>query len=151
VGRVRVGPNRAIANVFAIDIEDDEALGSANVLGGTSLLAMDWTLRHYNADDANKHQDLSNIHYLTRRIEPKSLKVNRNRRGQPRRLLLWILDYFHIGGRSSSDLGISLKHMNQSRHLVPSLLSIRSWAVPQEPGGGTITSSPGCQSAGVAT
>ena len=46
--------------------------------------------------------------------------------GQPRRLLLWILNYFHIGGRSSSDFGISLKHMNQSRHLVPSLLSTRS-------------------------
>ena len=32
VGRVRVGPNRAIANVFAIDIEDDEALGSAKMM-----------------------------------------------------------------------------------------------------------------------
>ena len=28
-----------------------------------------------------------------------------------------LTNYFHIGGRSSSDLGISFRHMNQSRHL----------------------------------
>ena len=43
------------------------------------------------------------------------------------------------------------KHMNQSRQYWSSdWLSIRSLAVPQEPAVGTITSSPGLQSAGVA-
>jgi hypothetical protein len=32
VGRERVAPNRAIANVFAIDIEDDETSGSAKMM-----------------------------------------------------------------------------------------------------------------------
>jgi hypothetical protein len=44
-----------------------------------------------------------------------------------------------------------LKHMNQSRQYLPSSLpSTLSFATPQEPGGGIITSSPGCQFAGVA-
>jgi hypothetical protein len=57
-----------------------------------------------------------------------------------------------IGGSSSWSFGTFLKHMNQSRHVTPSSLPCtRSSAVPHDPAGGTITSSPGCQSAGVAT
>ena len=45
-----------------------------------------------------------------------------------------------------------LKHMNQSRQYVSSLdASTRSFAAPHDPAGGIITSSPGLQSAGVAT
>ena len=45
-----------------------------------------------------------------------------------------------------------LKHMNQSRQYWSSeLFSMRSFAVPQLPAVGTMTSSPGLQSAGVAT
>ena len=45
-----------------------------------------------------------------------------------------------------------LKQRNQSTQRIEgSVDSTRSFAAPQDPGGGTITSSPGCQSAGVAT
>lgn len=48
--------------------------------------------------------------------------------------------------------GSFFKQRNQSRHLMSgSLLAMRSLATPQDPGGGTMTSSPGCQFAGVAT
>src|SRR4030043_1192355 len=44
-----------------------------------------------------------------------------------------------------------LKQMNQSRqYIFGSLVSIRCLATPHDPGGGIITSSPGCQFAGVA-
>ena len=48
-------------------------------------------------------------------------------------------------------LASGLKQRNQSRHLMPSsLVSTRSFAVPQDPGAGMMTSSPGFQLAGVA-
>jgi len=43
-----------------------------------------------------------------------------------------------------------LVQKNQSERVISSLLSIIFLATPQEPAVGTITSSPGCQSAGVA-
>ena len=53
---------------------------------------------------------------------------------------------------SISSAGISLVQKNQSSQCSPaSCPDIRSAAVPQEPAGGTITGSPGLQSAGVAT
>ena len=58
----------------------------------------------------------------------------------------------HIGGNFRADLGNRFRQRNQSRQCVSSAgLVMRSCATPHEPGGGTITSSPGCQSAGVAT
>lgn len=48
--------------------------------------------------------------------------------------------------------GSFLKQRNQSTHrTVGSATDIRSFAAPQDPGGGTITSSPGVHTAGVAT
>ena len=53
---------------------------------------------------------------------------------------------------SISSAGISLVQKNQSSQCSPaSCPDIRSAAVPQVPAGGTITGSPGLQSAGVAT
>ena len=62
------------------------------------------------------------------------------------------LESVHIGGSFRADLGNRFRQRNQSRQWVSSAgFVIRSCATPHEPGGGTITSSPGCQSAGVAT
>ena len=52
---------------------------------------------------------------------------------------------------STSFLSSGLVQKNQSSHFKSSVAVIRSSATPQDPAGDTITSSPGFQSAGVAT
>ena len=60
-------------------------------------------------------------------------------------------DYFFNTAFSTVSLSIFFVQKNQSYALNPSSFpSIRSSAVPHDPAGGTITSSPGRQSAGVA-